>query len=196
MIKLKKLLETPDEVELPGVTLFHTDSTARPFTYVYDDKNYKNMHLVIGRAGVTHIDLIRRDKSRTYFYNHAYDGRFWILNRTSHNGESILYKIISFWHYPEDKKRMDKIISDLNKYEKGNIKFDDFVIELKSGNFVSVKDYTGPGSLGVKPGEIRSLYTDKTPEYTYSNLPKENPPLPGETPEEYRFRTVVGEFKR
>jgi len=106
------LTESPDDVKSksPRIRTNYTNPDAIPFGYI-------DGVMQIGDVGKkqTHDDMLGGKHVREDF---DYAGRLWTTK-----------KVISFWQYPEDKNRFNKVIQDLNKYSEINID-DSWYIEI------------------------------------------------------------------
>jgi hypothetical protein len=99
IIKLKKLVEWADKINLNNEKIYHhSDEDAHAFGY---SKNSNK--LIIGNPSETHAG------SDLDAHADRYTGRLWSKS-----------KVISFWKYPESLSKLKKIIKDINEYIENN----------------------------------------------------------------------------
>jgi len=118
MIKKFEIFESPDTISfskfLSDPELHWTDEDARAFGY------YKK-------------DFMLHKGTHTSRWRQDYPGRIWLDS-----------KIISFWEYPENKKKLKKIITDIENRIKQNIWNQGWQIEIlwnDSSKIIPLEDY-------------------------------------------------------
>jgi hypothetical protein len=109
IIKLKKLVESPDTFIIPKRRKLH------PFDEDAYSFGYFEGNLYISDYSETHGELLSGDSSddlEINRYDLEYPGRLWIKS-----------KVISFWNYPKSNGMMKKIVDDISyKYNQSNDK--------------------------------------------------------------------------
>lgn len=120
-----RLFENPNALFIDGKSHDWVDFKNIPFSY-YNDKMY------VGNNGESHHELsppeIKYSPKPT---RGPYSGRIFPN-----------LKIISFWHFPEDKTKLLKILKDITEIRK-DLDFSDpnWVVEIPTFEFEELKDY-------------------------------------------------------
>jgi hypothetical protein len=128
-----RLFENPNSIYDPkkNRAIDWDDTNTMPFSY-YNEK------LLIGERQTTHDDMKYLDDYPEEYYG---DGRGQYAGRLFFD-----FKIVTFWHFPENKEKLKKVLQDLNiKLQEDEVKVDFFdgewKIEVPSKNFKKLKKY-------------------------------------------------------
>jgi hypothetical protein len=123
-----RLFENPNALYMPDIEKIVEWSESKTFPF-----SYYNGELYLGKWGDTHLN-IKTPQDYKGDTRGQYSGRIFAD-----------YKIIAFWHFPEDQKTLKKVLDDLRKkiyadendsYEKDHYKYDfydgEWMIEVPS----------------------------------------------------------------
>lgn len=123
-----RLFENPNALYMPDIEKIVVWSESKTFPF-----SYYNGELYLGKWGDTHLN-IKTPQDYKGDTRGQYSGRIFAD-----------YKIIAFWHFPEDQKTLKKVLDDLRKkiyadendsYEKDHYKYDfydgEWMIEVPS----------------------------------------------------------------
>ena len=154
-MKYLKYFESPDQIIYKRQKYSWYDTDAYSFGYLYGEDMY------ISGKGETHLDLLFKltdDMKMESRFSFEYAGRIWINSR-----------VISFWQYPKNYKKLLEIISDIEDeflYEY-DIKLNiiDWEIEVPLDDDFNI-------DIAPNPSEWSNLINKSNLEYKQSKLIK------------------------